>query len=321
MGKREVVTIKKIRVSDRRMKKKLVLLCGFVLVFFIACTWKDKTGEDWIQHVISTGVFDDSVNKSQNISQPMQIYQGKMYMIGLDEVEKTDLKTGEKTNLTRKLGDKFYIQNDRMYFADYRKEDCVSVCSLSNIAYDMSEVFWNNISDFLIVDEEMIGLRTDGKKSTLLRYDGHKEELLFEFPDEIEGSYVEDFTLAGYYDGKYYLVDHNEAKIYQISEEGKNIQKIFSINEKLSFTYSILEVRYMEGHLYVLGTVIDTEQSSIGGLFYVKDAEDTGVWDISLDSKERTKISPTLFDDLYVYNKNVYGINDVNGIKYMIQLK
>ena len=70
----------------------------------------------------------------------------------------------------------------------------------------------------------------------------------------------------------------------------------------------------MEGKFYVLGTVIDTENSSLGGAYYVEDAKDTGVWEFSLDTYEKKKISSVLYNDIYIYNKKCYGVSSKEPI-------
>lgn len=89
----------------------------------------------------------------------------------------------------------------------------------------------------------------------------------------------------------------------------KKVRKeIFCCKENKPYAYDFLKVRYMQGKLFVLGTVIDTEKSSLGGLYYVENAANTGVWEISLNNNKSKKFSATLFDDLYVFDKNIYGI-------------
>ncbi len=85
-------------------------------------------------------------------------------------------------------------------------------------------------------------------------------------------------------------------------------EEIFSINEKKPYTFRILDVRYAAGHLYVRGTVIDTETSDIAGPHYVKEAKNTGIWDISLEEEEIGMVSSVLYDDIYIFNGRLYGI-------------
>lgn len=66
----------------------------------------------------------------------------------------------------------------------------------------------------------------------------------------------------------------------------------------------------MAGHLYVLVTVIDTEKSDIAGPHYVKDAENTGIWDISLEENKIQKIPSDFFYNIYIFNGKLYGINE-----------
>lgn len=286
------------------MKKNILALFVLCTVLLTACSKNDNF---WMQYVVSTGVSDTSADKEQNISQCFQLYKDKMYTIDTEWMKQIDLKTKRQTSRTKKLGDYFYIADNSIYFLDYRDEPCVSVCSLTDIDNGKSEIYWNNISSMLMLNEKMTGLRIDEKFSTILSYDGKEEEVVFQFGTGTGVSNME--NLAGYFDGTYYLTDDTGRNIFKVNQSIKKPERIFSIEEEAPYTFSILKVRYLAGHLYILGVVINTEISDIGGPHYVNDAKNTGVWDISLEKEETRKIFSTLFDDIYVFDGKLYGIN------------
>lgn len=286
------------------MKIRIVTLL-LVTIFLLTGCMEEKN-ENWIQYLISSKQSDTSNDKSQNISQPFQIYKNKIYLNEGEWMKRIDIDTGERTNFVKKIADKFYIQNDRIFFEDYKDGPCVSIYDLTNTTANPTNEYWRNITSMLVVEGEIIGLRMGEKISSICKHNGKSEEILFEFSTKTGDSYADE--LVGYYNGNYYLADFNEQKIYEVNENSRVLKEIFCCNEDKPYTYDFLKVRYMQGKLFVLGTVIDTEKSSLGGLYYVENAANTGVWEISLNNNKSKKFSATLFDDLYVFDKNIYGI-------------
>lgn len=128
------------------MKKNILVLFVLISIFFTACTKNNP----WIEYVASTELTDSSEDKGQNISQPFQLYKGRIYMIGAEWLEEVDLETKKQISKVKKKGDNFYIANDNIYFLDYKNKDCVSYCPLSDLENGKSEIYWNNISSMLI---------------------------------------------------------------------------------------------------------------------------------------------------------------------------
>lgn len=98
------------------MKTRIVTLF-LVTIFLLTGCMKEKD-ESWIQYLISSKQSDTSNDKSQNISQPFQIYKNKIYLNEGEWMKRIDIDTGERTNFVKKIADKFYIQNDRIFFED-----------------------------------------------------------------------------------------------------------------------------------------------------------------------------------------------------------
>lgn len=287
------------------MNIRIVPLLGVIIILLTGCI--NENNESWIRYLILDKKSDTSNDKSQNISQPFQIYKKKIYINEGEWMKRVDIETGEKTNLVKKMSDKFYIENDRIIFMDYKNGSCISTYDLTNTTDNPTKEYWKSISSMLVVEGEIIGLRISEKTSYICKKNGKNEEIIFEFPTKTGDSYADE--LVGYYKGSYYLADFNAQKIYEINKNTKVLKEIFCCKQNKPYAYNFLKIRYIEGKIFILGVVIDTENSSLGGLFYVKSAADTGVWEISLNSNESRKISSFLYNDLYVYDKNIYGIS------------
>lgn len=283
------------------MNTRAFLIGGLLTAVLLISSCSKSYSNEWVQYVRSNSISDTSNDKQQNISQPFQIYKGKMYINDIDLFKQIDLKEGVVKTIKNKLGDSFFIKNDYIYFLDSQEEPQISYCKLTD-GKRISR-YWNKIDSMLWTQNELIGLRVEDNTSMILKYDGEEERTILTYPTNLNVN-----QLVGFYEDTYYLLGVN--KLYKVSKAVPKLSEIFSIKESDPYSFMILEVRYIDGHIFVLGTVIDTSSSSLGGLFYVEDAESTGVWDISLSNLKKKKISDTLFDNLYVYNNCLYGILD-----------
>ncbi len=286
------------------MKMRIVTLLWVFIFLLTGCITENS--ESWIQYLLSEKKSDTSNDKSQNISQCFQIYKKKIYLNEGEWMKRIDIDTEERINLVKKKSDKFFVKNDKIFFMDYKNEPCISTYDLTNTSDNSTKEYWGNITSMIVVKGEIIGLRISEKTSYICKKNGKNEEIVCQFPTQIGNSFADE--LVGYYNGNYYLADFNEQKIYEINKNTKVLKEIFGCKQNEPYAYQFLKIRYIEGKLFILGVVIDTENSSLGGSFYVKSAADTGVWEISLDGYKSRKLSSILYNDLYVFDKNIYGV-------------